>query len=643
MFSDSLSVELIYADPPISPMPGVIWVQKGASYSFTNLPIGTYVIRIADSAGLSCNRIEVDTIRLVPTALDIELRQENYASCIGMGTVVIFNRANKGTNNRPLTVVVLDQPTGGDIPATFQWALPTVTFDQPSYNIHTRSHLPGNYSFVFIDSAGLDPSCYRYDTIMNFDMGFRYENVIEVNNECNGDLLIRRTAGAMFTSYGSYYTPTPSNYITEIRDSTGVLMETVYGVAGPDRHVNIDFSVDDAVLATWPDGTYSIRTFNAGMRGLGLPYSTDSCTAATATWTKYSGRVDPSASIFVNGCDADSADAMIIGIGRGNYKAPLDWTLYSNSISQANLVAGPQASNVFEGLRANQPYVIQATDQCGVSQNYVTSVSTTLRLFATSSTNTACPGEDVTFYVEDIPGAQYQWYKDNVALVGETSNALVLLDIDSVADHGEYTVVVNLFNECTLTSNAFDLEVDCEPLSIKLAQFTAQKTGKSVSLHWQTNQELNNKGYYIQKSKDGINWSELDFVASKSLNGTSDVALVYRYQDTKPFDGLNVYRLKQVDYNGRSSYSDIRNVHFGVSSSPISIFPNPTSDVVKITGLQGNETIIVYDIMGRALMNTHALQADIQLSLENLDDGTYRIQVQNEHATKSYPVIKISK
>lgn len=91
---------------------------------------------------------------------------------------------------------------------------------------------------------------------------------------------------------------------------------------------------------------------------------------------------------------------------------------------------------------------------------------------------------------------------------------------------------------------------DDEHLPIKLISFTINDN----KLCWVTSTEENNEKFIIETSIDGINW---DYLYQCKGAGTSNNVLRYTYIDTNSYTGIVYYRLKQVDYNGDFSYSNI--------------------------------------------------------------------------------------
>jgi hypothetical protein len=97
------------------------------------------------------------------------------------------------------------------------------------------------------------------------------------------------------------------------------------------------------------------------------------------------------------------------------------------------------------------------------------------------------------------------------------------------------------------------------PLPISLLDFNAYPVLEQVEIVWTTATEINNDYFTIERSKDGISFEELMKVQGA---GNSNQILNYKELDSNPFEGTSFYRLKQTDFDGIYTYSDIRVVNF---------------------------------------------------------------------------------
>ena len=118
-----------------------------------------------------------------------------------------------------------------------------------------------------------------------------------------------------------------------------------------------------------------------------------------------------------------------------------------------------------------------------------------------------------------------------------------------------------------------------DPLPITLVYFRAAAAGKYSRLVWETSSEINNKGFEIQRSKNASgDWETIGYVnATNAANGSR-----YNFTDLAPFNGINAYRLKQTDLDGRFSLSNIEIVNFAFDAAIVSVYPNPVKDRLNL-------------------------------------------------------------
>lgn len=212
--------------------------------------------------------------------------------------------------------------------------------------------------------------------------------------------------------------------------------------------------------------------------------------------------------------------------------------------------------------------------------------------------------------------------------------------VPACADPGVISNII--LDSGTPEVNNFDFGITNRILPIKLVNFSAVKTGKTSTLTWTTAIEQNNSGFEIQRRVGNNNtWSRIGFVASSAEDGNSQSERGYRFIDHDPATGLNQYRLRQIDFDGRSSFSDIRTVQFSGVYTTLAVYPNPTSDVVKITGLSGNELIKVIDFTGRQLIRQPANGLTEEINLSRFGNGIYQIIITGKNGENN--VFKVMK
>lgn len=141
------------------------------------------------------------------------------------------------------------------------------------------------------------------------------------------------------------------------------------------------------------------------------------------------------------------------------------------------------------------------------------------------------------------------------------------------------------------------------PTPVELVTFRAVLKSNIVQLSWITASETNNFGFWLERSKPGEAFIPIGFIPG---HGTSGQSHYYSYCDTlKAIKKVN-YRLKQVDTDGGSSFSE--ELFIEVQNAPrttkLAAFPNPFNAVVKITitaAQSGLGVVEIYDVLGRRI------------------------------------------
>lgn len=140
-----------------------------------------------------------------------------------------------------------------------------------------------------------------------------------------------------------------------------------------------------------------------------------------------------------------------------------------------------------------------------------------------------------------------------------------------------------------------------EAIPVELVSFTAESSSNGVILKWATATETNNMGFSIEKSNDGSNFSGIAFIDGK---GTTTIQNEYSYKDVNISVGTFYYRLKQIDYDGTSDYSNIVEVDIALPYEFMLAqnHPNPFNPSTKITfelPVDAAVKLIVYNTIGQ--------------------------------------------
>ncbi|MEZ4776946.1 MAG: S8 family serine peptidase [Bacteroidia bacterium] len=165
-------------------------------------------------------------------------------------------------------------------------------------------------------------------------------------------------------------------------------------------------------------------------------------------------------------------------------------------------------------------------------------------------------------------------------------------------------------------------------LPVELTYFNGQAEQNMVVLTWKTARELNNDYFSVERLE--VNgFSEIGVVNG---NGNSAEPIAYSFNDNAPLPGKNVYRLRQVDFDGGSSYSPQVEVTFASGMAVSQIWPNPTRGEINFDlsfGMFDDVQYKITDLSGRlrqsdVLMPTTAVSR-LSLNVSGLSGGLYFI------------------
>jgi hypothetical protein len=191
----------------------------------------------------------------------------------------------------------------------------------------------------------------------------------------------------------------------------------------------------------------------------------------------------------------------------------------------------------------------------------------------------------------------------------------------------------------TVTSPIWYTRDDNVALPVVLSNFNAALFGNGVKLNWQTIQEINSLKFIVERSSNGVTWNE---ITSVKAAGNSNTTINYDSYDASPLNGINYYRLKQVDIDGKTTYFPIRKLNYtGIGG--IWISPNPTKEDATVNlpkNFTGSISIELSDLYGRVLLRENKNSNSFQLSLSALTSGVYVLKVSNGKDVLTSRVVK---
>lgn len=187
------------------------------------------------------------------------------------------------------------------------------------------------------------------------------------------------------------------------------------------------------------------------------------------------------------------------------------------------------------------------------------------------------------------------------------------------------------------------------PLPIDLVSFNATPDGNVVTCTWQTATETNNDFFTLEKSSDGKTFAPLTVVDGA---GNSVVTKSYAATDDNVTTGILYYRLKQTDFDGTSTYSNVEKVVIQESLEGVivnSAYPNPFTDQFSISYTAAQSQPVDINILNTSGQKVYGkiLQAvkggnrfDFNESKKELETGIYFVKIKVDNVIHTQKVIK---
>jgi hypothetical protein len=170
--------------------------------------------------------------------------------------------------------------------------------------------------------------------------------------------------------------------------------------------------------------------------------------------------------------------------------------------------------------------------------------------------------------------------------------------------------------------------------------FSAAKNNSSVLIQWSTANEMNNHHFEIQRSADGLAFTNIGAVPAGNNAGSVQN---YSFTDHHSLSGTNFYRLKQIDRDGNFKYSAI--VHVIMSSFAWSVFPNPatTHTTVQVSAQMDNAAVRLVDNSGKTVYYRSVKKLDpgeiVDIPLSNCAKGIYMLRITSDTESRTERIV----
>ncbi|MGN6439944.1 MAG: T9SS type A sorting domain-containing protein, partial [Agriterribacter sp.] len=203
----------------------------------------------------------------------------------------------------------------------------------------------------------------------------------------------------------------------------------------------------------------------------------------------------------------------------------------------------------------------------------------------------------------------------NAVVSGPYGNNGFANSIETGEESGGYNSTYTYANatDGTRNSNCDNLSV---VLPVRLLEFTARTQGGVVLVAWKTTNEVDNDYFEVERSAGNTQWEVIGRVKGQNIPGVHQ----YRLTDAAPLEGIAYYRLKQKDFDGTFTYSEVRMVN-NVPDELLKLYPNPAQSYISVSMAALRQSdITICDLLGK---NITAM-----VTIKQTGNGTFQIDVQ---------------
>ena len=205
-----------------------------------------------------------------------------------------------------------------------------------------------------------------------------------------------------------------------------------------------------------------------------------------------------------------------------------------------------------------------------------------------------------------------------------------------------YSLYISNFSQSGLAFNltwqlSGGASLDCTLLPVELLDLDAKSIDRTIEVTWTTASEVNSDHFIVERSQDMVRF---DAIGTLAAAGNSLTTRDYVYVDDAPQEGLNYYRLQQVDADGSSVTSRSVYAVYRKATTEMVVFPNPAGDILYASFELPEDDAVIYrvlDMSGRLVEQDlyHGTKGSmlIDIPLDRLPAGTYTLLVNDSFGT----------
>lgn len=192
-----------------------------------------------------------------------------------------------------------------------------------------------------------------------------------------------------------------------------------------------------------------------------------------------------------------------------------------------------------------------------------------------------------------------------------------------------------------------DMLIDFTTLPVVWSSFDAQEKNDVVEVNWSTVQEINNDYFRVMRAGDNGNWDEIGQIEASN---NSEQGMSYTFIDENPLQGLNQYKIVQVDIDGRTSETEIVSLTFvmDVDLEWRQVGPVPTVDYLDLSFVSNMEfpmNLQLFNLKGEKVLGQDIIAKyglnKMTLDLTVISEGVYFLRLKGARGSLNKKIVKI--
>jgi hypothetical protein len=449
----------------------------------------------------------------------------------------------------------------------------------------------------------------------------------------------------------TYTTPTISSttyYKIQAKDGVGVVCsEQSVTVEYNNPQItsttpNYRCGAGSVVLGATASGSASVNWYTAATGGTAVATGNSFTTPSLTNTTTYYVAANEGGSTVNVGKAANGTLTNLAAVPRGiQFNANNPFTILSVKVYSTSTTAGAgiitlyDAANNVVGTPVNVSWPGGGSTAAPVAHVLplniaVPSVGTNYKLMMTTFSSGG-----IGYESSGMSPAAYTALSNTDITFNGSMTSLTALSTSTYYYFYDWQITTGCESPRTAITATIDNDPGCVPVPVSLVQFKGSKQGNVNRLEWVTVNEVNSKGFHVQRSSNGVNFSSIGFVASQQ-GGNSSSQQSYQFIDEQPLRGNNYYRLQQVDRDGSTSVSnvvllrgdEVREIQI------VGVYPNPTKGelTVQIQSPKAERvSVVLMDISGKQVVQqNHVLvqgSNQLKLNMSGVAQGSYLVKV----------------